>query len=316
MENRNNTKSLHQMEEILLASIQTEIGLKHKLNSIDENEFKLNSNLIDTQSQILTDTEKELIESLCKMVHFSRRENPINFNRKQEFSIKNQSKDKLKVLLANFLSIPVKRVVTFAQNLPDFTQLEIEERIGLLKEATIGISISASSSLFDSKSNIYRNIISKDGNVYADESNMNLNVMKNVWNEELFTKTTNFLKTLSELCFDEACLALFLSIVLFSNEAVCPKNKEKVKNIATRYSFLLQKYLQWKLGDKAEQVYKLLISKLPELKTLGEMHVSFIQDVDQKQIDNFLLAFIFSKKNLKSNFGVDETSKGCVKYEL
>lgn len=316
MQNQNSSTSGQKIQEILLESIQTAVSfeqnqINEKDGILDANKFT--SSLIDTESNILTESEKELINNLCKLIYFSRRQNPINFNIKNEFTTKNQSKDKLKALLANFLAIPIKRVVTFAQNLPDFAQLEVDERISLLKEATIGITITASSSIYDSKSNIYKNMISRDGNVYEDDSNMDLSFMKNIWTEDLFLKTVYYLKSLNELCFDEACLAIFLIIILFSGDNDCCK--DKVTSICSKYCCLLRKYVQWKTGDRAEKIYTMLLSKLPELKTLGQIHVEFIQDVDPKTIDQFLLAFIFSKQNPKS-CGFDETDKESVKYEL
>nr|ASL70485.1 nuclear receptor [Brachionus rotundiformis] len=320
MENNNGATSVQQMQSILLRSIQIAIDSSNKITSDSDrchvDSQKLESNLIDTGSQVLTESEKQLIKNLCQVVQFSRRKNPIDLNRKQDFLDPNQSKDKLKHILANFLATPVKRVVTFAQYLPDFTQLEPEDRINLLKEATIGITISASSSLYDFKSNKFRNMISKDENIYTDSSNLDLSVMKAIWSEELFTKTIDFLKSLSELCFDEACLALFLSIILFSSETIDHKNQESVTNILNKYSYLLRKYMRWKMGEKGEKSYNMLLSKLPEIKYLGELHVSFIQDVDPKKIDNFLLAFVFSKKKSKLNRIVDETQKEGIKYEL
>lgn len=319
MENQSSVTSVQQIQDILLKSIQKAIDLYQNKNREDENLTErqvLSSNSIDDKSEFLTDSEKILINNLCKVVHFSRRENPIDLNRKHDFAIENQSKDKLKVLLANFLAAPIKRVVTFAQNLPDFVQLDIEDRICLLKEATIGISISASSSLYDSKSNVFKNMISREKNVYADKSHMDLGIMKNIWSEELFGKTISFLKTINELCIDEACLAIFLTIILFDDKTKDLKNKENVRNISVKYSYLLKKYMTWKIGDSGEKYHSKLLSKIPELKALVQSHEAFIQDVDTKKIDAVLLAFVISKKESKSNLFTDEKPKDCIKYEL
>nr|ASL70563.1 nuclear receptor [Brachionus plicatilis] len=319
MEYQNGSTSVEQMQIFLLESIQTALAFHNEQTKDDDNSIdaqKLSSSLINTESQVLTDCEKTLVTNLCNVVHFSRRKNPMDFNRKHDFAHSNQSKDKLKVLLANFLAAPVKRVVTFAQNVPDFAQLEVEDRINLLKETTIGISISASSSLYNSVSNVYQNLISRDKNIYADRSKLDLSVMKGIWSEELHSRTTNFLKSLNELCFDEACLALFLSIILFSNETINLRDPERVRSIRVKYSCLLRKYMLWKMGDKAEKAYCKLLSKLPELKCLGQMHVGFFQDVDPKQLDKFLLAFVFGKKNKKLNQVADEAPTECMKYEL
>lgn len=319
MENQSSVTRFQQIQNVFLSSIQKAIDIHQNINQDDEmlpELQKLSSNLIEDKSQVLADSEKFLINNLCKAVHFSRRENPIDFNKKQDFAIENQSKDKLKVLLANFLAAPVKRVVTFAQNLPEFVQLDTEDRICLLKEATMGISISASSSLYDSKSNVYKNMISREKNIYADKSHLDLGIMKNIWSEELFEKTTKFLNSINELCFDEACLALFLTIILFDDEINDLKRKDYVKSIRVKYTNLLKKYMMWKIGVSVDINYAKLLSKIPELKALGQLHEAFIQDVDPKKIDAILIAFVISKKKTKSNLFTDEVPKECIKYEL
>lgn len=204
-----------------------------------------------------------------------------------------------KVILANFIVQPVKRVITFAKLIPDFRRLDINDQMCLLQGGTMEIFICSSSSLYDSMTNKFLNLVSKDRNIHGhDDSNIQLDILRLIWSEDVFEKTISFLKSMSELKLDEATLTIFLPLILFSPDRRDLKDRNKIHSIQSKYSFLLKKYMIWKYGlnQNTTKTYNKLLLKLIELRTLHEMHSSILLDADPSQLEPFSLALISNAK--------------------
>jgi hypothetical protein len=217
------------------------------------------------------------------------------FQAHSESSLKKMSK----VILANFIVQPVKRVITFAKLIPDFRMLDINDQMSLLQGGSMEIFICSSSSLYDQMSNKFVNIVSKDRQIEGnDNSNIQLDILRLIWSEEIFEKTIMFLKSMSELKLDEATLILFLPLILFSPDRRDLVERSKILEIQSKYSFLLKKYIVWKYGMNKEslRIYNTLLLKMIELRTLHEMHSSILLDADPTQLDPFSLAIISSER--------------------
>lgn len=160
------------------------------------------------------------------------------------------------------------------------------------------IFICSSTSLYDVMSNKIENHLSKDRTIPGnDKSNIQLDILRLIWSEEVFFKTIHFLKSMNELKIDEATLILLIPLILFSPDRRNLVNKSRVTKLQANYSFILKKYIVWKYG-KAHSIalYPKLLLKLVELRSLHEMHSSILLDADQSKLDPFPLSLLTSKK--------------------
>ena len=260
---------------------------------------------MDGKSMRLNSYEKDLIDRLSIAFYHSRKYNAIDLNVQKKLAVLFQTqnpgslKKMSKVILANFIVQPVKRVITFAKLIPDFLKLDLNDQMCLLQGGSMEIFICSSYTLYDTMSNKMSNIVSKDRNIQGnDSSNIQLDIMRLIWSEDVFDKTIGYLKSMSELKIDEATLILFLPLILFAPDRRNLKNRGQVFDIQSKYSLLLKKYMIWKYGRKEEtfKLYNKLLFKLVELRTLHEMHSSILLDADPTQLDPFPLAIIQSEK--------------------
>lgn len=162
--------------------------------------------------------------------------------------------------------------------------------------------ICSSSSLYNSEANKFENVVSKERNIEGnDRSNIQLDLMRLIWSEEVFYQTIHFLKSMSEMKLDEATLILLLQVVLFCPDRRNLKNRKRIAELQGNYSLLLKKYMVWKYGKaEANRIYPKLLLKLIELRSLHEMHSSILLDADQNQLEPFPLALLSNMKDGKN----------------
>ncbi len=253
----------------------------------------------------LNSYEKDLIDRLSIAFYHSRKYNSMDLNLQKKLAVLFQTQNQgslkkiSKVILANFIVQPVKRVITFAKLVPDFLKLELNDQMCLLQGGTMEIFICSSSSMYDAVSNKINNVVSRDRNIEGqDQSSVQLDILRLIWSEEVFERTISFLKSMSELKLDEATLILFVPIILFSPDRRGLKDRAKILDIQSKYSLLLKKYMFWKYGYKKEtvQLFNRLLLKLVDLRTLHELHSSILLDADPAHLDPFPLALLTTKK--------------------
>lgn len=160
------------------------------------------------------------------------------------------------------------------------------------------IFICSSSSLYDVISKKIENIVSKDRKIEgSDESNIQLDILRLIWSEEIFLNTIRFLKSMNELKIDEATLILLIPIILFSPDRRNLVNKSRVAKLQSNYSFILKKYIVWKYGKKMSlTLFPKLLLKLVELRRLNDMHSSILLDAEQSKLDPFPISLLLNKK--------------------
>jgi hypothetical protein len=284
-------------------------------NDDDEKDFDKNDinkygvDAINMTNLTLSTYEKFLIDRLSIAFYHSRKHNSIDLNVQKKLGVlfQTQNQESLKklskVILANFIVQPVKRVITFAKLIPDFRKLDIKDQMNLLQGGSMEIFICSSASLYDAISNKFVNVVSKDRNITGnDNSNIQLDILRLIWTEDIFERTISYLKSMSELKIDEATLILFLPLILFSPDRRGLVNSKLVADIQAKYSFLLKKYILWKYGRNAlsTKLYNTLLLKLIELRTLHEMHSSLLLDADPAQLEPFPLALILNEKEVST----------------
>jgi len=296
------TQSTNSEDEASTSSLQNKNTSKDDLEKKDLN--KLGVEGIDMKSIKLNSYEKDLIDRLSVAFYHSRKYNSIDLNVQKKLAVLFQTQNECslkkmsKVILANFIVQPVKRVITFAKLIPDFKNLDISDQMNLLQGGTMEIFICSSTSLYDSSANKFNNIVSRDRNIEGnDNSNIQLDILRLIWSEDVWERTISYLKSWSELNIDEATLILFLPLILFSPDRSDIKDRKKVYQIQSKYSFLLKKYMVWKYGKElTEKLYIKLLLKLLELRRLHEMHSSILLDADPAQLDPFPLALLLNEK--------------------
>lgn len=320
--NKESTRGVHIKEESTYGSNSDDDDIsspKESSNAAPSSSSNSNKNEINRvgvdgmdmrpSSLNLNAYEKDLIDRLSIAFYHSRKFNSIDLNvqKKIAYLFQTQSEGSLKkmskVILANFIVQPVKRVITFAKLIPDFRKLDINDQMCLLQGGTMEIFICSSSSLYDQISNKFVNVVSKDRNIQGnDSSSVQLDMLRLIWSEDIFEKTIGFLKSMSELRIDEATLILILPLILFSPDRRELRNRYKIYQIQAKYSFLLKKYMIWKYGLNEETIklYNRLLLKLVELRSLHEMHSSILLDADPTQLEPFPLALILNEKEESS----------------
>lgn len=299
---RSSTQTSNSDDESATSPAKQEVNKSDDLNKNDVN--KLGVDGIDLRTTNLSSYEKDLIDRLSVAFYHSRKYNAMDLNVQKKLAVLFQTQNEgslkkmSKVILANFIVQPVKRVITFAKLIPDFKKLDIADQMSLLQGGTMEIFICASTSLYDNAGNKFRNIVSRDRNIQGnDDSSVQLDILRLIWSEDVWERTISFLKSMNELNIDEATLTLFLPLILFSPDRRDIKDRKRVFQLQSKYSFLLKKYMIWKYGkEQTEKIYSKLMLKLMELRRLHEMHSSILLDADPSQLDPFPLALLLNEK--------------------
>ena len=140
---------------------------------------------IDMKNLILNSFEKDLIDRLSIAFYHSRKYNAVDLNVQKKlaslFQTQNDGslKKMSKVILANFIVQPVKRVITFAKLLHDFRKLDISDQMSLLQGGAMEVFICTSSSLYDQMANKLVNVVSRDRHIEGnDNSNVQLDILR------------------------------------------------------------------------------------------------------------------------------------------
>lgn len=100
---------------------------------------KLSADCVNVRSYELNSAEKAVIDRLSMAFYHSRKSNSLDLSVQKKlcmlFATHSEAtlKKMAKVILANFIVQPVKRVITFAKLIPDFKSLEIEDQLLLLQ---------------------------------------------------------------------------------------------------------------------------------------------------------------------------------------
>ena len=265
---------------------------------LEEEFYKNGIDVIDASTFRIKEYDVILIDKIVFAYFYARQMHEMNMgnlNAQIATTIKTSpSQDSMqrasKITAANFIREPVKRLVTFAKLLPEFRNLQLHDQVQLLRSSAIEMIICSSINLFDSNTNTVKNVISRDRNIEAKDSQaVKLNLLRSIWPENVFIRTIAYLKSMVELKIDEATLVLYLPIILFSPDRHELTNRVRILDLQAKYSALLYKYLlkQQKCVTKADRIYRILLLKLVELRELHELHSAILLDVDMDKIDEY-----------------------------
>ena len=203
--------------------------------------------------------------------------------------------------------------ITFAKLMPEFRKLNIDDQMALLRGSAMEIFICTSQSLFDDKTQTISDSLSKERDVkqmtqqeqdekqqeMKKQQNLKLEMLKFMWPLEIYTRTIKYLKSMIGLNIDETTLVLYIPLILFAPDRRGLKDQARIFEIQSKYSVLLQKYLNYKFQndmDRANKLYTTLILKLIDLRDLHELHSSILIDADPSQLELYSHAILNNDK--------------------
>ena len=282
--------------------------LKNLIYKSDIDHQKIDSVLevVDMNDHMISVNEQNVIEQILDAFYTTRKLIPLDLNFKTKL---NKLKDvnlqlmltnrpMIKSMMANFLIQPIKRVIHFAQHIDDFTKLDLDDQLSLIREGSLEISICSASLLYDCMSNQFFNRVNKKTDIIDDNNNqpfISLDQISALWGKELFDKTIIYLKSMNQLGLDETGRILYLMLILFSPDRRGLRNTNHITQLQNKYAFLFKKYILSKHGEeKSKILYNELMEKLNELQSLQDMHKSFLADCDRNQLDQILQAILIN----------------------
>ncbi|CAF3052897.1 unnamed protein product [Rotaria sp. Silwood2] len=247
----------------------------------------------------LTSEEKLLIEDIAHALYQSRATYPLQFpNRLNDYlsslssgapspspptppTSSSSTSEKPPSPSANFLIVPIQRLVLFARMLKDFDLFSEDDKVSLLKGSAIEIMVCSSNTLFNPKTHTFTNYLSRDQRAVMDDQIMPLDpLLKKLWGEELFNLTKIFLISMCNLEVDEVTSTLLAPVILFSPDRSNITDLDLVKRLQIKYVTLIQKYMYWRYGvDHTENIYPKLLLQIINIRTLSLAHAEIIQKV-------------------------------------
>jgi hypothetical protein len=204
---------------------------------------------------------------------------------------------------ANFLTVPIQRLVLFTRMLKDFDLFSEDDKVSLLKGSAIEIMVCSSNTLFNPKTHTFTNYLSRDQRAVMDDQVIPLDpLLIRLWGEDLFHRTKNFLVSMCNLHVDEVTSTLLAPIILFSPDSANINDVQLVKNLQIKYVTLLRKYMNWRYGvELTERIYPKLLLQIITVRTLSLAHAGVIQKVMSTSSVNPLVQEVTIKQEILTN---------------
>jgi hypothetical protein len=182
---------------------------------------------------------------------------------------------------ANFLIVPIQRLVLFARMLKDFNLFSEDDKVSLLKGSAIEVIVCSSNTLFNPRTHTFTNYLSRDQRTAMDDQVIPLDpLLTKLWGEELFNRTKSFLISMCNLHIDEVTSTLLVPVILFSPDRSNINEFNLVKSLQIKYVTLLRKYMNWRYGiEQTEIIYPKLLLQIVNIRTLSLAHAEIIQKV-------------------------------------
>jgi hypothetical protein len=212
---------------------------------------------------------------------------------------------------ANFLIVPIQRLVLFARMLKDFNLFSEDDKVNLLKGSAIEVIVCSSNTLFNPKTHTFTNYLSRDQRAAMDDQVIPLDpLLMKLWGEELFIRTKHFLISMCNLHIDEVTSTLLVPVILFSPDRSNLKDSDLVKRLQIKYVTLLRKYMNWRYGtEQTEIIYPKLLLQIVNIRTLSLAHAEIIQKVMSTSSVNPLVQEVTVKPEVLSRTTTDKLGK-------
>ncbi|XP_061530758.1 nuclear receptor subfamily 1 group D member 2a [Phycodurus eques] len=157
----------------------------------------------------------------------------------------------------------VREVVEFAKRIPGFKDLPEHDQVGLLKAGTFEVLMVRFASLFNMAE---RTVTFLSGKHYS------LDTLRALGAGELLASMCDFSEKLTALRLDRDEMSLFTAVVLVSADRSGLQDLPAVEALQDQLIRALRQLLMQKHGDEAATTFTKLLLKLPELRSLNNMH--------------------------------------------
>jgi hypothetical protein len=226
--------------------------------------------------------------------------NPSNPLSADNTNVPSPNNEKPASAAANFLIVPIQRLVLFARMLKDFDLFSEDDKVVLLKGSAIEIMVCSSNTLFNPKTQTFTNYLSRDQRALMDDQIMPLDALLiQLWGNEIFIRTRSFLISMSNLHIDEVTSTLLVPIILFSPDRSNIIDLDLVKRLQEKYATILRKYMNWRYGiEQTDNIYPKLLLQIVSLRSLSLAHGEIIQKIMATSTVNPLVQEITIKPEL------------------
>ncbi|XP_056141799.1 nuclear receptor subfamily 1 group D member 2a [Lampris incognitus] len=157
----------------------------------------------------------------------------------------------------------VREVVDFAKRIPGFRDLSEQDQVSLLKAGTFEVLMVRFASLFNMAE---RTVTFLSGKCYS------LEMLRSLGAGELLNSMCEFSEKLAALRLEPDEMSLFTAVVLVSADRSGIKDLNSVEVLQDNLIRALRSLILTNHGDEAATTFTKLLLKLPELRSLNNMH--------------------------------------------
>lgn len=157
----------------------------------------------------------------------------------------------------------VREVVDFAKRIPGFRDLPEHDQVGLLKAGTFEVLMVRFASLFNV---VERTVTFLSGKRYS------LDTLRALGAGELLNSMCEFSEKLAALRLDSDEMSLFTAVVLVSADRSGIQDLNSVEALQDKLIRALRNLVMQNHGEESATTFTKLLLKLPELRSLNNMH--------------------------------------------
>ncbi|XP_045901435.1 nuclear receptor subfamily 1 group D member 2a isoform X1 [Micropterus dolomieu] len=157
----------------------------------------------------------------------------------------------------------VREVVDFAKRIPGFCDLPERDQVSLLKAGTFEVLMVRFASLFNM---VEQTVTFLSGKRYS------LDTLRSLGAGELLNSMCEFSEKLAALQLDSEEMSLFTAVVLVSADRSGIQDLNSVEALQDKLIRALRNQVIQNHGDEASTTFTKLLLKLPELRSLNNMH--------------------------------------------
>ncbi|XP_017284128.1 nuclear receptor subfamily 1 group D member 2 [Kryptolebias marmoratus] len=157
----------------------------------------------------------------------------------------------------------VREVVEFAKRIPGFRDLSEHDQVSLLKAGTFEVLMVRFASLFNLAE---RTVTFLSGKRYS------LDTLRSLGAGELLSSMCEFSEKLAALRLNEDEMSLFTAVVLVSADRSGIQDLDSLEALQDKLIWSLRNLVVQNHGDESATTFTKLLLKLPELRSLNNMH--------------------------------------------
>uniref|UniRef100_UPI0037E96382 nuclear receptor subfamily 1 group D member 2a n=1 Tax=Semicossyphus pulcher TaxID=241346 RepID=UPI0037E96382 len=157
----------------------------------------------------------------------------------------------------------VREVVDFAKRIPGFRDLPEHDQVSLLKAGTFEVLMVRFASLFNM---VERTVTFLSGKRYS------LDLLRSLGAGELLNSMCEFSEKLAALRLDSDEMSLFTAVVLVSADRSGIQDLNSVEALQDKLIRALRNLVMQNHGEESSTTFTKLLLKLPELRSLNNMH--------------------------------------------